>query len=213
MRSIKNSALAAILLLPASLVMAAPPSIVAKGNGAASACASCHGIDGAGNGQAGYPALAQLPQAYFTKQIADFKSGTRSSPVMTPVAKALSAEDAESAARYYASLPRPHLPSSTVDPAIIERGKNLAMNGAWDRGMPACFKCHASGGQGVPPVFPPIAGQHASYTAGQLKAWKSGVRSNDPQKLMKTVADHLSDDEMNAVAAYLATLGSQEKKK
>jgi len=51
--------------------------------------------------------LAQLPQTYFAKQIADFKSGTRSNPVMSPIANALSAQDIESAARYYASLARP----------------------------------------------------------------------------------------------------------
>lgn len=213
MQPIKKTVLTAMMLLSASMAMAAPPPIVAKGNGAASACVSCHGVDGAGNGQAGFPALAQLPQAYFIKQIADFKSGTRTSPVMTPIAKAMSAEDAKAAALYYAGLPRPQTQAAAVDPAVMERGKRLAIDGAWDREMPACFKCHATGGLGVPPAFPPLAGQHASYTAGQLKAWKSGARTNDPQQLMKAVAEKLSDDEINAVAAYLATLGTQEKKK
>ena len=213
MLSIKNHTLATIMVMAASSAGAAAPSIVTKGNGAAIACASCHGVDGAGNAQAGFPALAQLSQTYFTKQIADFKSGTRSNPVMTPIAKALSAQDAESAARHYAGLMRPKTPAATVDPAVLARGEKLALNGAWDREVPACFKCHGVDGLGVAPVFPPIAGQHAAYTVGQLKAWKSGARTNDPQKLMKTVAEKLTDDEMNAVAAYLATLGTQEKKK
>lgn len=213
MRSINYCALAITMVASASTAVAAPPSIVTKGNGVAAACASCHGLDGGGNEQAGFPVLAQLPQTYITKQIADFKSGTRFNPVMTPIAKAISAEDAESAARYYASLKRPKTQPATGDPAVIARGENLAVNGAWGRQVPACFKCHAVGGLGVPPVFPPIAGQHASYTVSQLQAWKTGARTNDPQKLMQTVAKNLTDDEIHSVAEYLATLGTQGKTK
>lgn len=188
--------------------MAAPPTIVTQGRGAAIACASCHGMEGAGNSAAGYPALAQLPQAYFTKQIADFKSGTRSHPVMTPIAKAITPEDAEAAASYYAALPRLQSPSAPADAGMMARGENLAVNGAWDRGLPACFKCHAPGGVGVAPSFPPLAGQHVGYTVSQLQAWKAGKRTNDPLMLMKTVAEKMSDDDMRAVAAYLASLGT-----
>jgi cytochrome c553 len=168
-------------------------------------------VDGAGNAQAGFPVLAQLPPAYVAKQIADFKAGTRTHPVMTPIAQAMSAEDAESSARHYASQPRPKPGASTADPAVIARGQNLAINGAWDRQVPPCFKCHAVDGLGVAPAFPPIAGQHAAYTVSQLQAWKAGARTNDPQKLMKTVAANLSDDDIRSVAEYLATLGSQGK--
>lgn len=197
-----------ILVCTTSAWAATPPQIVTQGKGAAIACASCHGIEGAGNSAGGYPALAQLPQAYFTKQIADFKSGTRTHPVMTPIAKAMTPEDAEAAGSYYASLPRPQSPSAPADAGVVARGENLAINGAWDRGIPACFKCHAAGGVGVAPSFPPIAGQHVGYTVSQLQAWKTGTRTNDPLLLMKTVAEKLSDDEMRAVAAYLASLGS-----
>lgn len=187
---------------------AAPPAIVTQGKGAAIACASCHGMEGAGNSTGGYPALAQMPQAYITKQIADFKSGTRSNAVMSPIAKALTPEDAEAAASFYTALPRPQSPSAPADAGVIARGENLAINGAWDRGLPACFKCHAPGGTGVAPSFPPLAGQHAGYTVSQLQAWKTGTRTNDPLLLMKTVAEKLSDDDMRAVAAYVATLGT-----
>ncbi len=203
----------AIILVSATAMAETPPPIVTQGSGAALACVTCHGVDGAGNAQAGYPALAQLPQAYLTKQIADFKSGTRSNPLMTPIARALSASDAESAARYYAGLALPKIQIATVDTAVMARGENLAINGAWNRNIPPCFKCHVEGGLGVAPAFPRIAGQHATYTVNQLQAWKTGARSNDPLKLMKSVADNLSNDDITAVANYLATLGSQEHKK
>ena len=220
MRLIK-SLFAPIGIMAASAAVAAP----ATGHVAAAACTSCHGIDGAGNAQGGIPALAQLPQKYFTKQIADFRSGSRTSAkdlssedvhtaagyyvsFMKSIAKALSDEDAEAAARYYANLPalKTTPQPGAVDPAVLARGKELAINGAWDRQVPPCFKCHAVGGLGVAPNFPPIAGQHASYTVNQLQAWKTGARTNDPQKLMKTTAENLTDDEIRAVAEYLATL-------
>ena len=132
---------------------------------------------------------------------------------MTPIAMAMSAEDIESSARHYAGQARPKTGASTADPAVIARGKNLAINGAWDRQVPPCFKCHAVDGLGVAPAFPAIAGQHAAYTVSQLQAWKTGARTNDPQTLMKTVAEKLTDDEIRAVADYLATIGNPGKGK
>lgn len=208
MRSSTRLIFMGTMVMVASIAAAAPPSIVTQGKGATLACASCHGVDGAGNAQAGFPMLAQLPPAHFAKQIADFKAGTRVSPVMTPIAMAMSAEEIDSSARHYASLARPKTGAATADPAVIARGRNLAINGAWDRGVPPCFKCHAVDGLGVAPAFPPIAGQHAAYTVSQLQAWKTGARSNDPQALMKTVAEKLTDDDIRAVADYLATLGT-----
>ncbi|KVW96234.1 hypothetical protein ABW22_08060 [Thiobacillus denitrificans] len=211
MRSATRLIFMGTMVMAASTAAAAPPSIITQGKGAAIACASCHGVDGAGNAQAGFPVLAQLPPAHFAKQIADFKAGTRTHPIMTPIAMAMSAEDIESSARHYASQARPKSEATTVDPAVIARGKNLAINGAWDRHVPPCFKCHAVDGLGVAPAFPPIAGQHAAYTVSQLQAWKTGARTNDPQKLMKTVAENLTDDDIHSVAGYLATLGTREK--
>lgn len=213
MRLNTRSTLAAALALAASTTAAAPPAIVTQGKGAATACATCHGVDGLGNAQAGFPMLARLPAAYFAKQIADFKAGTRSSPVMSPIAAALTPEDVDAAARHYAALPRPPAQTTQAEPALLEAGRKLAVDGAWDRNIPPCFKCHAVDGGGVPPSFPPIAGQHASYTASQLHASKSGARRNDPQKLMSAVAKNLTDEDIRAVSAYLATLGGREVRK
>lgn len=195
-----------------AMAMAAPPTM-SQDSGAAAACTGCHGVDGAGNGPAGFPALAGLPQAYMTKQIADFKSGARANSVMTPIAKALTEEDAAAAAQYFAALPRVTPAPAAIDATKMAQGKNLAVNGAWDRDMPACFKCHGANGLGVAPHFPALVGQHAAYTVNQLQAWKTGTRHNDPLDLMKSVADKLSDAEIQAVAAYLSTLGAEEKSK
>lgn len=123
MRLIKTLTLTLLVGAATSVGAAAPPPIVTQGKGAAIACASCHGMEGAGNAQGGYPALAQIPVAYLAKQIADFKSGTRSNTVMTPIAKALTPEDAEAAAIFYSGLARPKPSSAPSDAAVIARGE------------------------------------------------------------------------------------------
>ena len=241
MRLIKAAVFAAILVISASTVAEER----ATGDVAAAACASCHGVEGEGNGKIGLPALASLPRGYFVKQIEDFRSGKRTSPVKLPeterlnnseilrsedpeaiadfyarwmvgVAKGISIEDAKAAAGYYASLDRAKTQPmtgnpGTVDPEVLALGEELAINGDWDRDIPPCFKCHAIDGVGVEPWFPPLAGQHPDYLVRQLKAWKNGARANDPLDLMKTLSENLTDDEIHAVAAYMATLGMQEK--
>jgi cytochrome c553 len=45
-----------------------------------------------------------------------------------------------------------------------------------------------------------------TFSINQLKAWKEGKRSNDPLNLMTGVVSRLSDKEIEAVAAYFASL-------
>lgn len=246
MRPINEIALVALVAATAGTAGPTPAAQRATGDVAAAACVSCHGEKGEGNAEIGLPALAGLPRDYFVKQIRDFKSGKRISPMKTPyderltnsevlrtgdpdaaadfyahwmvgVAKGISIEDAKAAADYYARAKRPkaqpaaHSPSKAgaqtqVDPQVLALGEELAIDGDWDRGIPPCFKCHAIGGVGVAPGFPPLAGQHAAYVARQLKAWKSGARANDPLDLMKKLSENLTDDDIQAVAAYFATL-------
>jgi len=66
-------------------------------------CAACHGAAGI-SAVPMYPNLAGQKEAYLAKQILDFKSGKRQDPVMAPMAKMLSDEDAVNVAAYYASL-------------------------------------------------------------------------------------------------------------
>lgn len=216
-----------VLLATASPAWAAS----ATGDIAAAGCAGCHGTTGQGNAEMGFPALAQLPAPYFSKQLADFRAGTRTGAqplvhhdfnvaadynyyvrFMRAAARGVSASDAETLGSYFAAQARAKVPAPKVSPEVLALGKNIATNGAWDRQVPPCFKCHATNGMGVPPSFPPIAGQHAAYTARQLMAWKKGDRTNDPQKLMTFTAQQLSDEEIQAVAAYLATLELSPRK-
>lgn len=172
----------------------------------ATACLACHGADGAGNGPAGFPRLAGMDADYLARQIRDFRSGARQNAVMAPIAKALSDEEAAAVAAYYAALPAPAIPAPAAAPEKLALGEALVNLGRWSDTIPACVQCHGPGARGVDAQFPGIAGQHAGYIEAQLRAWKAGQRNNDPNELMKVVARRLSDEDISAVAAYLATL-------
>ncbi len=62
-----------------------------------------------------------------------------------------------------------------------------------------CFICHGAEGESSSPVFPRLAGQHASYVERQLADYKSGKRKNDTMQSM--VAD-LSTDDMRLLGMY-----------
>lgn len=65
-----------------------------------------------------------------------------------------------------------------------------------------CAACHGVDGNSVTPDWPMLAGQHASYIARQLRAFKNGERTD---VTMKPFADLLSDQDVLDVAAYFAT--------
>lgn len=77
----------------------------------------------------------------------------------------------------------------------IEAGK--------EKGESLCMACHGVGGVSVNPIWPSLAGQGEKYLLKQLKDFKSGVRSN---AVMGAQAAMLSDQEMEDVAAYYASL-------
>jgi thiosulfate dehydrogenase len=174
-------------------------------------CASCHGVDGGGNEQTGFPRLAGLDAAYIENQLHAFKQRHRKNPVMAGMAAPLTDQDIRDVAAYYAGLdPVSHAQA----PAGVSTsaGEKLASYGDMpNRGLPACFQCHGPGGQGVGKGFPPLVGQPYSYLLSQLNAWKSGTRSGDPLGLMKAVVIKLTDAEAESVAAYLATQPLAEK--
>lgn len=186
--------------------IAAGKQIVTQGNSrGATACIACHGLDGAGNAAAGYPQLAGLSAVYMARQLAGFKHGSRKNPIMQPIAAALSDTETSNVTAYYASLkPAPAIKKATGK--LSGDGQRLVELGDWDKTIPACSQCHGPGTRGVGDSFPALAGQHASYLEAQLNAWRQGLRNNDPNNLMKVIANRLDPQQISAVAKYLATL-------
>jgi cytochrome c553 len=67
-------------------------------------CAACHGLDG--NSQvADYPKLGGQYPDYLAKALRDYKSGLRKNPIMAGMVGALTPQDIDNVAAYYASQP------------------------------------------------------------------------------------------------------------
>ncbi len=96
---IRSCVLGVSLLLP----LAAQAGDAAAGKAKAASCAGCHGAAGISNNPM-WPNLAGQKAGYLAKQLRAFRDGTRSDPMMTPMAKPLSDADIENLATYYASL-------------------------------------------------------------------------------------------------------------
>lgn len=181
-------------------------------NPAAMACMGCHGVDGKGMAAAGFPRLAGLPAAYLSKQLHDFRDGSRKNPIMEPLAKALTDEEIQAVTTTLAAMPSDPVVGTHRQQMATDATQKLALYGDWNRKIPGCVQCHGPGGVGVGEHFPPLAHQPAAYLVAQLNAWRDGTRSNDPNQLMVGVAKAMSDEEIKAVATYFATPASQEVK-
>lgn len=182
---------------------AATLALVAVGRGQAWSCASCHGA--AGEGNLSTPRLAGQPAAYLKKQLEDFAAGKRTNESMALVARALSADDMDKLAHYYAGIRAPAAVQASLG-GDLARGEALAKSGDWKQNVPACFSCHGANGEGVAPGFPALAGQKSDYIFAQLAAWHAGERKNSPQALMDGIARSMSPQDMRSVAAYLGSL-------
>jgi cytochrome c553 len=165
------------------------------------ACVSCHGAGGNSTINTN-PKLAGQIDTYLHKQLVDFTTPARNQPVMTTYAKMLSEDEKKNIAAYLATQQPKQGAARNKD--TLELGRKIYRGGIADRGVAACASCHGATGNGIPAQYPRVAGQHQDYTFAQLQAFKTGTRSNSPQ--MGTLAKRLSDDEMKAVADYIAGL-------
>jgi cytochrome c553 len=161
-------------------------------------CAVCHGEQGQSVAP-DFPRLAGQNAGYVFKQLKDFASGHRSSPVMLDKARQLTDEQMFAIGQFYQSM-RPTV-TLVADPKLAQVGEFVYERGNTHTGLPACVTCHGSAARGTAEL-PRLAGQHPDYIVRQMKAFKDRSRSND-NAIMHLVADRISQLELQAVSAYL----------
>jgi cytochrome c553 len=105
---------------------------------------------------------------------------------------------------YFSSL---KITVGAADPALVHAGERIYRGGNRAKGLSACIACHGPDGRGNQPGgIPALGGQHAQYTAAQLKAYAAGERRSDPNQIMRNIAALMSPEEIAAVASYVQGL-------
>ena len=192
-----------VLALAAGSAQAAGDAEAGKTKGAA--CAACHGPVGNSPANPLWPKLAGQHPEYLQKQFADFKSGARQDPMMAgQVALLATDQDVADVMAFFASQTQ-----TTGEAAAdqVELGQQIYRGGNMTSGVAACTGCHGPAGMGNPQAsFPRISGQHADYVAKALKDFRSGTRANDPNGMMRGVAQRMADKEIAAVSQYVQGL-------
>ena len=100
MKTLATAIISSVLLAASGSVLAGD---AAAGKAKAASCAGCHGANGISSNPM-WPNLAGQQSGYLVKQMKAFRDGTRSDPMMSPMAKPLSDADIENIAAYFSSL-------------------------------------------------------------------------------------------------------------
>lgn len=70
-----------------------------------------------------------------------------------------------------------------------------------------CFACHGKDAKTpILPEYPKLAGQNELYMVRQIMDIKSGARNNGNTAAMQGILHLVNEDEIRALAAYLASL-------
>lgn len=185
-------------------------AVLDRGKEVSALCIACHMESGSGSSIEGFeyrPRLTGMNPDYMIHQIQSFRDGTRVNASMKPFADLLTDEQMHDVSHYYASLPAVKADDFEVivSDDVLAHGKKLIYKGDWDRYIPACVACHGVDAYGIGVSFPNINGQNPAYLKKAINDWKEEIRFNDPLELMSRVAKRLTEKDIEAVAAYLAS--------
>lgn len=187
-------------ILFAAVLFAAPASTWAEGDAEAGktkayTCTGCHGIPGYKNTYPTYhvPRLGGQSPIYIVAALNAYRSGERGHRTMSLHAESLGEADVADIAAWLAAAGEQ--PGGSQGPATAGEVPEKAQ---------ACVACHGEDGMGSDPMYPVLAGQHASYLSRALKDYRDGNRRN---AIMGGMAAGLTDEDIEALAAYYQGMG------
>jgi cytochrome c553 len=183
-----------ILLLSGSSGQAAD---IAAGKEKAELCVGCHGEGGISQIE-NIPSLAAQPDQFLQWQLVFFRSGSRKNEQMQPIVEQINNEDIRNLGAYFASLPPPKPASPDDDPDLSKKGAQAAAGRR-------CGSCHTDNFAGTKAVAR-LAGQREEYLIKALHDYKSNQRVGGGVAAMADIAYSLSEEEITALAHYLAHL-------
>jgi cytochrome c553 len=190
-------ALVAIMLAASACSSSLHAADIAAGKAKAELCVGCHGENGISQME-NMPSLAAQPDLFIQWQLVFFRAGTRKNEQMQPIVEQLSNEDIRNLGAYFASLEPPKAAKPDDDPDLSKKGAQAAVGRR-------CASCHLDTYAGTKAVAR-VAGQREDYLLKALRDYKSGARSGGAMAAMAEVAFPLSEEEIEALAHYLAHL-------
>jgi cytochrome c553 len=172
------------------------------------ACEPCHGRQGEGTKSDYFPRLAGKPAGYLLNQLVAFRDGRRRYLPMNYLLEYQSHSYLQKIAEYFAALRPPPAEQTATDvgSAVLAHGRLLVTEGDQARGVPACSGCHGPELTGMEPGIPGLVGLHKSYISAQLGAFRYGTRTAAEPDCMQLIAASLTESDVTAVAAWLASL-------
>jgi cytochrome c553 len=170
---------------------------LAAGKEKAELCVGCHGENGISQME-NIPSLAGQPDQFIQWQLVYFRAGARKNEQMQPIVDQVNNEDIRNLGAYFASLAPPKADKPDDDPDLSKKGTQAASGRR-------CASCHADNYAGTKAVAR-LAGQREDYLLKALRDYKAGLRSGGGQAAMAEVAFPLNEEEITALAHYLAHL-------
>ena len=194
-RSVFNALYA--IALSALALAAAHAADTAAAKEKAEVCAGCHGDNGVSQTE-NIPSLAGQPDQFLQWQLVFFRGGSRKNEQMQPIAEQITNEDIRTLGAYFASLTPPKATTPDDNPDLSAKGAQAAAGRR-------CASCHTDSYAGTKAVAR-LAGQREEYLVKALNDYKSSQRSGGAGAAMAEVAYPLSEEEITALAHYLAHL-------
>lgn len=167
-------------------------------------CIKCHGDAGVAEEDDEVNLAGQIP-SYSLKQMLDYKSEHREERSMKKAVRKLSNQDMADLAQYYGSLSLPE-PAHTITGDVMK----LVKKGDHTRMLKSCNSCHGQKGQGDAFETPSITGQKITYFIDTIIEMQDDDRTNDIYSRMRIIAKVLTEQEIEALAAYYAQPPQEE---
>ncbi len=173
-----------------SAAVSLPPQQAKAGALLAKQCNSCHGEKGNNRHDSVVPSLAAMPPDYFIDAMNQYFDGRRSHQLMQRFRDALSPQQLEQLAAYYAlQLP--------LKPPPPNRGDAVA----GERLAAPCVGCHGLDGNVLNPAIPQLSGHSAQYLYKAMRDYRQGHRSHE---VMQQVLRHFDSAQLLDIAAHYA---------
>ncbi len=189
--------------LNAEELAALSPSRATLENGgsvASTACAGCHGMDGASTSP-GIPSLAGQRTVYLLRVLREYQGRERRNDDMNHTVGFLNEEALLAVSTYYASL-TPVQPVFAGDelPAITDAGGGDPFAGIRED-VKKCTKCHGEDGNSSASGMPNLTAQSPEYFVTSMNAYINGDRAH---KLMTKLAGGLDEATLEKMAIFYA---------